>query len=77
MSQSKKSHRQQKDIDKSVDETYYCVIDNKPTTQEEKHMGKKKHKKSDKNRRLETIVLITALLNLIDKLLDIIQSLLD
>lgn len=38
---------------------------------------KKKHKKGDKNCRLETIVLITALLNLIDKLMDIIQSLLD
>lgn len=38
---------------------------------------KKKRKKSDKNRRLETIVLITAILNLIDKLMDIIQSLLD
>lgn len=40
-------------------------------------MGKKKHKKSDKNRRFETIVLITAILNLIDKLVDIIQNLLD
>lgn len=38
---------------------------------------KKKHKKSDKNHTLETIVLITALLNLIDKLVDIIQNLLD
>lgn len=38
---------------------------------------KKKHKKSDKNRRLETIVLITAVLNLLDKLVDIIQKLLD
>ncbi len=40
-------------------------------------MGKKKHKKSDKNHTLETIVLITAILNLIDKLVDIIQNLLD
>lgn len=39
---------------------------------------KKKHKKSgEKDRRLETIILITALLNLIDKLVDIIQNLLD
>lgn len=40
-------------------------------------MGKKKHKKSNKDRRLETIVLITAILNLIDKLVDIIQNILD
>lgn len=38
---------------------------------------KKKHKKSDKNLALQTIVLITALLNLIDKLVDFIQNLLD
>ncbi len=39
---------------------------------------KKKRKKSgEKDRRLETIILITALLNLIDKLVDIIQNLLD
>ena len=40
-------------------------------------MGKKKRKKSNKDRRLETIVLITAILNLIDKLVDIIQNILD
>ncbi len=40
-------------------------------------MGKKKYKKGDKNHTLETIVLITAALNLIDKLVDIIQNLLD
>lgn len=39
---------------------------------------KKKHKKNgDQDKRLETIILITALLNLIDKLVDIIQNLLD
>lgn len=38
---------------------------------------KKKHKKSDKNFTLEKIVLITALLDLIDKVVDIIQNLLD
>lgn len=39
---------------------------------------KKKHKKSgEKDRRLETIILITAVLNLIDKLVDIIQNILE
>lgn len=39
---------------------------------------KKKHKNSgEKDRRLETIILITAIANLIDKLVDIIQNLLD
>lgn len=38
---------------------------------------KKKHKKGDKNHALQTLILITATLNLIDKLLDIIRSLLD
>lgn len=38
---------------------------------------KKKHKKSDKNSPLEKVVLITAILNLLDKLMDIIQKLLD
>lgn len=42
-------------------------------------MGKKKkHKKSgEKDRRLETIILITAILNLLDKLMNIIQKVLD
>ena len=42
-------------------------------------MGKKKkrRKSGDQDKRLETIILITALLNLIDKLVDIIQNLLD
>lgn len=38
---------------------------------------KKKHKKSDKNSPIEKVVLITAILNLLDKLMDIIQKLLD
>lgn len=38
---------------------------------------KKKHKKSDENFTLKLIVLITAVLNLLDKLLDIIQNILD
>ena len=38
---------------------------------------KKKQKKGDKNSNLEKVVLITAILNLIDKLVDIIQKLTD
>jgi hypothetical protein len=38
-------------------------------------MGKKKHKKSDKNPQLERIVLITAILNLIRALFDLIKDL--
>ena len=42
-------------------------------------MGKKKkHKKSgEKDRHLETIILITAILNLLDKLMNIIQKIQD
>lgn len=41
-------------------------------------MGKKKkHKKSDKDRRLQTIVLITAILNLIKILIEIIKHLIE
>lgn len=38
---------------------------------------KKKHKKSDKNRQLEKIVLITAIINLLDKLIELLQKLLE
>lgn len=38
---------------------------------------KKKHKKSDKNRRLETIVLITAILELFEVLLEIVKKLIE
>lgn len=41
-------------------------------------MGKKKkHKKSDKNPTLEKLILATAILNLIEKLIDIVKSLSD
>jgi hypothetical protein len=40
-------------------------------------MGRKKHKKSDKNSHLEKIVLITAILNLIRALFDLIKDLMN
>lgn len=40
-------------------------------------MGKKKRKKSDKNRPLEKIVLITATLNLIQAVIELIQHLME
>lgn len=40
-------------------------------------MSKKKHKKSDKNKLLEKIVFITAILNLIYSVLELLNSLLE
>lgn len=37
----------------------------------------KKYEKGDKNPKLETIVLITAIINLLDKLVALIQKLVD
>ena len=58
---------------------YYIIVQSTNATQKgEKQMSKKKkQKKGDKNSNLEKVVLITAILNLIDKLVDIIQKLTD
>lgn len=40
-------------------------------------MSKKKHKKSDENRHLETIVLITAIIQLIQALFNLIEELVE
>ena len=65
-------------VDKSIDKlriAYYNVrIDN---NKEVKTMGKKKkHKKSKQDKTLNKLILLTVL-SLIDKLMDIIQKLLD
>ena len=65
-------------VDKSIDKlriAYYNVrIDN---NKEVKTMGKKKkHKKSKQDKTLNKLILLTVL-SLIDKLIDIIQKLLD